>query len=277
MFASQEVLSLDEIYKAQNEINQIKRLLEREALFGEGKLPQSEIDEREREYNYSYYQLALTAPQVSIYTFIGKPQWYPDAELTDAKITCEVDRLLLLLAHNGIEISISDPHQNADDRRLYRFITEMVFPKEISEIRLPGMSYSIDYNYYCPDSTHSCIFVADELLSGLFGRNYHQLEICLAKHFFVNNNYNEDLYNHVVEKFDAYKSYIGPHVLVDWSIEEIELDATQRKGIVHLILRYGLNKNKKPLFTDRGTLVCYGNENNWWSIHCIDLPGLYLD
>ncbi|GAB3342199.1 hypothetical protein GCM10027299_56820 [Larkinella ripae] len=277
MFASEEVLSLDELYKAQNEINQLKQMLEREALFGEGKVPKQEVDNRERIHNFLYYQLSLTAPLIKIYDFIGRPVWQPAPALTDRQVMHEVDRLLLLLAQKGIEILISDPHQNADDRKVYQFITEVVFPKEIKDVRLPGVCYSIDYNYYEPDDAHACIFIADELLLGLAEPDYGRLGSCLASHFYINDNVEDELYHSVVEKLDAYKAYTKGYHVVDWTIETIDLDAHLRRGVVHLVLHYGRAGHKKPLFTSRGQLVCYGNESNWWNIHRIDLPGLLLE
>jgi hypothetical protein len=277
VFASEEVLSPDEIYKAHNEISLLKQALEREAVFGEGRLPKEIVDYKERKHNLLYYQLSLTARTLPIYDFIGRPVYRPSADLSDYQISREVDRILLLLAHNGIEIAISDPHSNADDRKLYSFLTDMVFKREVKEIRLPGISYSIDYNYYCPDYTHSCIFIADELLTGLFEYDYERLESCLSPHFYINNNPLEALYQHVILKFDTYRAYLDKFLLVGWTIEGIDLDENQRKGTVHLALHYGREKNRKPLFTNKGHLVCYGTESNWWFIHQIDLPGLFLE
>jgi hypothetical protein len=272
-----EILSLDEIYKVHNEINQIKQALEREALFGEGRLPQEVVEDRERRHNFLYYQLSMTARSTTIYDFIGRPYCPSIANLSDIEISREVDRILLLLAQNGIEIAISDPHSNADDRKLHSFLIHMVFKREVKEIRLPGICYSIDYNYYCPDYTHSCIFIADELLTGLFEDDYDRFESCLSHHFYINNNPLESLYQNVIDKFDSYRAYLDEYLLVGWSIEGIDLDPNQRKGVVHLALNYGLDRNKKPLFTNKGRLVCYGNESNWWFIHQIDLPGLVLE
>ncbi|MFC5409862.1 hypothetical protein ACFPMF_11120 [Larkinella bovis] len=276
MFASDEILSLDEIYKSQNEINQLKRALERQALFGEGRLPQNEVDERERHYNFLYFQVAQTARMTTVYDLIGRPDWRSTTELTDAQISREVDRLLLLLAQNGIEIQVSDPHGNADDRRLYSFITRMVFPKEIREIRLPGTCYSIDYNYYCPNHTHACIFIADELLTGLFSRNYDRLDSCLAGHFYFNSHSRDELLPFVTSAFEAYKNHLSGCILVDWTIEKVKLDIARRRSEIHLILHYGVSKKRKPLFTERGQLVCEGTDDHWWFIHRIDFPGLQL-
>jgi hypothetical protein len=277
VLASKETLSLDEIYKAHNEINQIKQALERQALFGEGRLPVQEVGYREREHNYLYYQLALTARTVTIYDFIGKPFCPPIDGLSDKRVSLEVDRLLLLLAQNGIEISISDPHSNADDRKLYSFLINMVLKRSVKDIRLPGVCYNIDYNYYCPDYTHSCIFIADELLSGLFEHDNERFESCLSPHFFVNNNPLGNLYQTVIDKFDNFRAFLDYHLLVGWTIEGIDLDDNHRKAVVHLALHYGLKNNKKLVFTNRGRLVCYGNESNWWFIHRIDWPGLSLE
>jgi len=277
VFASKEVLSLDEVYKAQNEISRIKQALLREALFGEGKLPSEEVESRERLHNFLYFQLSMSARLIKVYDFIGQPSYRPSAELSAVEISREVDRLLLLLAQHGIEITISDPHANADDRKLHSFITEVVFPKEVRDIRLPGICYSIDYNYYCPDPTHTCIYVVDELLTALFKSDYSRLESCLAEHFFINNDPLEDLYKYVTESFEEFKNYREGYQLVGWTVDRVELDETQQRGVVHLELHYGLAKHGKPLLTEKGQLVCYGQENNWWFIHRIDWPGLVLE
>ncbi|MGV3560434.1 hypothetical protein [Larkinella arboricola] len=277
MFASKEVLSLDEVYKAQNELNRIKQSLLREALFGEGKMASEMVEGRERLHNLLYFQLSMSARLIRVYHFIGQPFYRPAAELSAVEITREVDRLLLLLAQHGIEITISDPHANADDRKLYSFITEVVFPKEVRDIRLPGICYSIDYNYYCPDHTHACIFVVDELLTGLFASDYKHFEVCLAEHFFINNDPREDLYTYVAAGFNAYKRYLKDYQLVGWTVESVDLDEAQRKGVVHLELHYGLERHSEPLISQKGQVVCYGQENNWWFIHRIDWPGLLLE
>ncbi|GAB3897924.1 hypothetical protein GCM10028803_16680 [Larkinella knui] len=251
--------------------------LEREALFGEGRLPQEVVDLREKQHNFLYYQLTTTARTVSVYDFIGRPFYPALSDLTDIQVSREVDRLLLLLGHHGIEISISDPHSNADDRKLYAFLIQTVFKREIKEVRLPGINYSIDYNYYCPDYTHSCIFIADELLTGLFEHDYERFEGCLSDHFYINNNPLDDLYQNVIDKFDKYRAYLENYMLVGWTVEGIEMDENQRKATVHLALNYGLERDRKPLFTNKGHLVCYGNKSSWWFIHRIDWPGLFLE
>ncbi|MFD1140477.1 hypothetical protein ACFQ4C_05135 [Larkinella insperata] len=277
MFASKEVLSLDELYKAQNEINRIKQSLLRAALFGEGSEPSDVVESRERLHNFLYFQLSMSARLITIYDFVGQPFYRPSAELSAVELSQEVDRLLLLLAQNGIEITVSDPHANADDRKLHSFITEVVFSKEVRDIRLPGICYSIDYNYYCPDHTHACIYVVDEFLTGLFKSDYRRFEFCLAENFFINNDPREELYRYVRTAFDAYKKDRSDYRLVGWTVESVDLDEGQRKGVVHLELHYGLKGHKTPLITEKGLMECYGQENNWWFIHRIDWPGLLLE
>ncbi|MCF8373988.1 MAG: hypothetical protein K9H64_20365 [Bacteroidales bacterium] len=88
------------------------------------------------------------AKQVSLYDFIGKPEFRKEASIPQDEIKLELDKLEQILADNGIGV---DSICEVEVREIYRFITEELFLHEIDDMRMPGWMTHFTYEEFHPN------------------------------------------------------------------------------------------------------------------------------
>ncbi len=108
------------------------------------------IEKYEREYK--------KVKPISVFEFIGKPEFRKTDTITDHEIRVELNHMIYILNQNQISL---DTLCNVDDREIYRFITEELLLEEMDNMRIPGMTHHYIYEEFHPnheyDITNNCI------------------------------------------------------------------------------------------------------------------------
>ena len=150
---TQETNNEDEIEKLriENEIKKIKLTLERGAHFSESDGTNNLDPRLEAEFldNIEQFEKAYDdCKQISVYDFIGKPEFKKIDEISDEAISQELQKLMDLLSEHSIDLhTICE----VEDRELYRFITEELFLHETDDIRVDGMMHNFIYEEFHPN------------------------------------------------------------------------------------------------------------------------------
>lgn len=76
------------------------------------------------------------APMISIFDYLGRPEFPPADQLDERSIAAELERLFRVLEENDLSVVVMKEHA---PRAIYSFIRDELFREEIRDIRIPGM------------------------------------------------------------------------------------------------------------------------------------------
>jgi hypothetical protein len=83
--------------------------------------------------------------RISVYDFIGKPDYRKTESIPDSEISAELDRIIQILNQNQIDLNTLC---EVDDRVLYQFITEELFFTETDNMRIDGWISTFTYEEF---------------------------------------------------------------------------------------------------------------------------------
>jgi hypothetical protein len=109
------------------------------------------------------------ARTITVRERIGDPQVKPLADLADAELAGELDRLFNLLSENDIAV---DFLHEQNEREIYRFLTEELLEEEIDDIQIPGMVSHFIYEEFHPNDEDDITDAIEEFLFTLFNGDF---------------------------------------------------------------------------------------------------------
>jgi len=150
---TQETNNEDDIEKLriENEVKKIKLSLEHGAHFSESDRTNNLDPRLEAAFlnNIEQFENAYqNCKQISVYDFIGKPEFKKAEDVPDNEISTELEKIMNILNENSIWL---DTICDVEDRELYHFITEELFVHEIDDIRIDGMMHNFIYEEFHPN------------------------------------------------------------------------------------------------------------------------------
>ncbi len=89
-----------------------------------------------------------SAKLISVYDYIGKPEFRKVETISDAEIGQMLENIMELLNKNNIDL---DTLCEVEEREIYRFITEELFLHEIDDMRIDGMITNFIYEEFHPN------------------------------------------------------------------------------------------------------------------------------
>jgi hypothetical protein len=152
----------------QNELRKAKLSLEKGAHFGSAE-DAGNIDplleKQFLDYIESFEAAHENAVRVTLFEFLGKPDFKDPATLNPKETEEELARLLDLLGENGIALDTICPVEPAE---IYRFLVKELFQHEMDDIRVPGMVFHFIYEEFHPNHEHDLKRNSESFLSSLF-------------------------------------------------------------------------------------------------------------
>ena len=216
---------------------------------------------------------------ISVWERIGKPDCRPVNELSENEITTQLDALFELMQQNGVSLSTIC---EVEEKELYRFITEELFPYEMDDMRIEGMQNCFTYEEFHPNVKLDIEQAYDYLLTSTLrksknvsGAGYDLLYIDTNNFLDSNNNKIE---KEIIEKqitdflnsFDYFE--IVTNEITDISINEQETDA---KLIFQIHYKGCFSNNAESIdYKGQGTLKLKPSEYGGWDIYHMNMPGL---
>jgi hypothetical protein len=124
-----------------------------------------ELENEFLKYVSAFEESYKNAKTISVYEFIGKPEFKSYDKLTPAEITSQLESLWLLMDTKGVSFSTICEYE---DEVLYRFITEELFQKEIDDMRIPGMMCCFTYEEFYPNHANDLEKHTNEIAENIF-------------------------------------------------------------------------------------------------------------
>ncbi len=290
-------LTPDDELRAENEINKLNLELKGGTFFSSGDIP-PEIEKMFLDHIMQFEEAHRNAKIVKVHEYLGAPTWRAEAELNEAQIHTELDRLLELMNKNGIGLDVQGEYE---ERIIYKFITEELFEVERQDIRLPGMMNQYVYEDFHPNDTLDTNNAAEEFIELLLGAEEEEEEEEEHDFDFLHNNDdeedeetderaryrrelnevcidkqgNETPRDKVVEKLMAFRNAFGTIKHLEFEIENTEVIENQATVTFQLSYAAQIAGSLQELsFDGEGTCKLIREEKgDYWMVRGINFPG----
>ena len=245
--------------RLENELKKNK-LREKGAVFSESSDSSNLSPEIESEFlkNIEQFENAYaTAERVSVYEFIGKPDFKKPAQISDSNIEKELVSLMKILNRNGIVV---ETLCDVKERVLYAFITEELFLHEIDNIRVEGMILHFIYEEFHPNHEYDIRNHSTDFMRSFLDKQSDYYSTFLTK-----KAEEDKIFKNIR---DAFKSFTLKH------FDILSLTFTKQKAKVIFNIDFtGIieNSNEQMNFTGKGSLdMVY--KYNFWCVQKLYLP-----
>lgn len=221
------------------------------------------------------------AKRTTVFKYLGEPAFREIDELRPEEIPVELERLNNLLHRGNISLSTLC---NVDDKELYRFISEELFPYELDDMKIPGMMSCFTYEEFHPNSEYDIRHAFDYFfgftmakMKNIGGEGYDMLYVDTenymdSKGVSITQYKVVDTINNFLASFDYFE-------IVSKKINNIEINDNETDSTVNFYIDYkGLFNNSKETFNFNGnaSFKLKPSEYGGWNIYHIDLPGLRI-
>lgn len=150
------------------------------------------------------------AKQVSLFDFIGKPEFRKEASIPQNEIKLELDKLEQILADNGIGV---DSICEVEVREMYRFITEELFLHEMDDMRMPGWMTHFTYEEFHPNHEYDIREHSTEFINSFLNK-----ESDYYKHYLTNEA-------EANKWFESFRNSFSSFSLAQFDIQSLEFDS----------------------------------------------------
>lgn len=250
--------------------------------FGGGKEVPLEVETDWLNYIEEFEKQFENRKYISVWEYLGKPEYNKVSELNEGEIYDELDRLFGLMHENNIHL---DTLAGVEDEELYRFITEDLFVYEMNDIRIEGMNHNFIYEEFYPNAELDIKQAIDHFLDGSMGKfkkiggeGYDLLFVDLENYINgrgepVKKEDVERRINNFLDSFDTFE--IDSYDVKSFYVNKDETDAE----VCFSISYKGLFVNDRigTEFTGNGCFKLKPSPYGGWGIYNIDLPGLNVE
>ncbi|MFN8310610.1 MAG: hypothetical protein U0T73_11675 [Chitinophagales bacterium] len=211
----------------ENELLKLKMMAEFGGKFhGSSEIP-PEIENQFLKQINKFHSAHHSAPLVTIYEMIGKPEYNHVHDVSDKTLKKELKAILKPLKKKGIHI---ETLSGVSDRELYRFITEEVFKQEMQDLKLKNWVTQIVYEDYHPSNDFDITQLAHQAVQFYFDENFIAPEFIFAEQMKNQLGLGTDL-EELTEQASTFRKQF--HRM---AIEEVLLSPIQYEGSSHAII-----------------------------------------
>lgn len=165
-------LNRDEAFYAENNLLKLKLDMEHDMQeIGDANGLSPEVENQWLKQVYSFEQQYKEAKRISLYDYLGQPEFMKWDSLTPEKTSEELKRIRSIMAANNVQVDCICPY---DDTVIYKFITEELFMHEMDDMRIPGMVCHFTYEEFHPNHDYDLRRQAGDFLNTIFERQWHE-------------------------------------------------------------------------------------------------------
>ena len=257
----------------ENELLKLKLQAQFGAKLGEGETLPPEIENEFLKNVFAFEQNLGDYTPIKVVELLGSPDFKKAAELDEASLKIEYDRLIELLNEKSMAVDFIRPR---NDRFMYQFITEELFDHE-TDNSMPGMTMHFIYEEFHADHDLDIRSRTDDFLRDWFRKEFNEFSSELGYQFILPNGQTltrEEMLTKIQNLFDCYTSFTNCQV----AMREVKFqwyDETQT-GMGHAEggVRYDAVLESGETAHFEGPFKLYlSNEDGWWSVCYFVFPG----
>lgn len=215
---------------SENEFLKLKMMAEFGGNFvGGDKIP-AELENQFLKQIIQYHKLHSDSETVSIYHFIGEPEYNHVHDLSDKQVKKQLRTLLKLLQKHGIKLDVLS---QIPEREVYRFITEELFKQPISNVKMKGWVSQFVYEDFHPNAEYDVKNAVHHILIALFDRQGSLYEDFVAEELKDSLGLSSDP-EELLRKIQAFHEQYNDIILVNY--DYLETDINSNEGTARLLL-----------------------------------------
>jgi hypothetical protein len=244
----------------QNDLKKFKLSMEHGMDFSKGyrskDLP-PEIENQFLDYVDQFEKAYHNAGRISVFDFIGKPKFVKENQLSETELKTELEKISKIMEKKGISLDVI---YSVEDRILYHFITEELFPYEIDDIRIAGLISNFIYEEFHPNHVEDIKSHLDRSIIDFFDRSRKFDTIYLTEK--LKNNRCLQNYREAFESFTLQQS----------DIKEVNVDGEKARATIQLEFSGILEGNQGTQNFSGLATVYLLSEYGFWSLDEVDFP-----
>ena len=213
-----------------------------------------------------------TTPMKTIYELLEKPKHKPEIELDDNAIELALEVLFTLMKKKQITLEFLGAYSS---RTKYKFITEEFFNEAVSENRIPGMIWDLNYEEYHPNHEVEIEQKTISFITAWIDQKINKDYFGLADTFIMPNGQifgKDEILNKIKNIYKSFPEFKD----CSYTIEKFdyELQNNIGMGFSEGIVKYIAMSRSQEKITIEGQFKLYFTlEFNSWSIFYFIFPG----
>lgn len=268
-------LTPDESLRADNEIKLLKLQLEHDVIFSDfdAAMPPEQVGEF-LDSIFALEEMHKNPTQITVYDKVGQPTFQPESSLTDNELLMALDGLLRRMGEHSVNLDVLAP-DDYDDRTIYRFLTEELFPHETTDMG-GGWTTNFIYEEFHPNHPYDISNHCHDFINMLVAGHFDSLSPNMADHFFDreaepwSHNARPIVTARLTELLEGW----WPRTPRSGTVENIQVAHDAETAQATLVFQLGVAGNANTI-TQTGT-AHLSNTNDWWSIDHVTINGWEL-
>jgi len=269
-------LTPKEKLQQENNLLKAKLIAEHNAKFLENeKTPLNpQMENQWLNYMYNFEELHKNAKQVTVYEFIGNPDFKASDELDDVSITKGLDRLLAKMNEKGVNLDCICEY---DDRTIYEFVTEELFEHEIDDVQIEGMMNCFIYEEFHPNHDYDLRRYTEEFFDALLRSNWDKFNEGILCHEIFTIEGNEIKTEDFTRQIELFQEAWKKFKVKEQKIDNVSFDIDEGKASVNVRLSYDAisENNEINSFSGKST-INFEWEYGYWYIKKVVVPGFNM-
>jgi hypothetical protein len=245
----------------ENEFKKIKFSIEHGgSLFGKSNsnLP-PEIEGEFLDYISNFEKAYKDVKQIAVFDKIGKPDYTPEANLSDDEITTELERIETILGNHNIGLDVLCDYEN-EERLIYKFLTEELFLQVIDDMNVSGMNAVFIYEEFHPNHKYDLERDTIDFLKMFLDKDSR----------FYEKNQSENTQNN--QELNNFRSLFQEFQMTFFDLKDITPDE-ENATVKFDIEFWGKmdNSNSKISYSGEGKMT-FENKYRYWYLQKMELP-----
>lgn len=273
-------ISPEDVLRAENEVKKLRLEIEQGAIFGGqfNEIP-PEVEKQFLDNIFAFEKQYAENVQISVYDFIGRPEFQKCDQLSDEQIHIELEKYYGLLNQNNLCLDVLADYEN-EERLIYAFITEELFSHLVDDIRIPGWMCNFIYEEFHPNHSYDINNRCDEFIEYIFRDKYPGDDrfdefIIQCSDMIREENDPAKYPKKISPALSNYFNAFPVRNLNSFKINSLEFD--KEFGFVKFSIDYDAETESKEKINFKGNgqfvLIC---EYDYWVIKKVDMPGLEI-
>ncbi len=220
---------------------------------------------------YEFERQYKDAVQISVWEFIGRPDFVKWESLTEDQLREAIEDLMNRMEQKGVQLDFLCQY---DDRIVYRFITEEFFKHEMDNIVMRDGFHGFIYEEFHPNHDYDLRRFSNHFINGVVSKTWSEFEMfVLADTVSLHNTpYSRSGISCLIEFFQDIHSTIE---LEQFTIHNVSIDLENKKGVVRGDLTYRATLFQKETEQIEGPVILHFEHGQLdWDIVQIEVPGL---
>ncbi len=255
----------------ENELLKLKMMAEFGGNFISADQVPAELENKFLKQIINFHRQHGKPEKISIYQYIGQPEYNHVHDLSDKQIKKELKKLQKLLVKHGIGLDVWAP---TPDKEIYRFITEELFKIEIDNVKMKGWMSQFVYEDFHPNAEYDIKYAVHHIITGLFDSQGVLYEDFVGEELKDSLGLTMDI-EELKEKTMAFRQHYHDVILVDYEFISLKVDNGETTARVVCDVTFKTQKEKGKRTARHVTsltmyLHCDSLLKSIWKLVCLE-------